>query len=158
VRHPTPFAHQAVTRFRVAGTGWRDRLTRRVAGDEVEMHVTDWAGTLFFVRATFRRTRTFGMVSMLPVEADRTLIQVRISVKRSASGVGRLLWDPLNARVRRYFIRKFLEPDVARSAGTRYDPHRLIEADRYLADYFAWLRELHGPAAMSPTPSEGSPS
>ena len=148
VSHPEPFVHQAVTRFGVGGRGWRDCLTRRVAGDTVEMHVTDWAGTLFFVRATFRRTRTFGMVAMLPLEWGRTLVFVRVAVGRSRWTVPRLVWDPLSARVRRYFIRKFLEPDVARSAGTRYQPQRLIDADRCLAESFAWLEALHGPGVF----------
>jgi phenylpropionate dioxygenase-like ring-hydroxylating dioxygenase large terminal subunit len=143
-----PFTHQAVSQFRIAGSGWRDRLTRRVAGLQVELNVTDWAGTLFFVRATFRRTQTFGMVSMLPVDKDRTLVRIRVSVRRSRNSAGRLLYDPINARVRRFFIRKFLEPDVARSAGTRYHPQRLIAADQCLAEYFAWLRELHGPGVV----------
>jgi phenylpropionate dioxygenase-like ring-hydroxylating dioxygenase large terminal subunit len=144
--HPERFVHQAVSQFRVAGRNWRDRLTRRVAGNSVEMNVTDWAGTLFFVRATFRRTQTFGMVSMLPLEKDRTRIHVWVSVRRSRNSVGRIFWDPINARVRRFFIRKFLEPDIARSAGTYCNPRRLIPADQCLADYFAWLQTLHGPA------------
>jgi phenylpropionate dioxygenase-like ring-hydroxylating dioxygenase large terminal subunit len=148
VYHPHRFAHRAVTQFRVAGRGWRDWLTRRIAGDRVEMDVTDWAGTLFFVRATFRRTQTFGMVSMLPVERDRTLVHVRIAVRQSRSRWGRLVGDPINARVRRYFVRKFLEPDIARSAGTRLDPHRLIAADQWLAQYFSWLYTLHGPSVL----------
>jgi phenylpropionate dioxygenase-like ring-hydroxylating dioxygenase large terminal subunit len=146
IRHPERFVHQAVTRFRVAGRGWRDWLTRRVAGNTVEMNVTDWAGTMFLVQATFRRTRTFGMVSLLPLDKDRTLLYVRVAVRRSRNLPGRLLWDPVNARIRRFFIRKFLEPDIARSAGTRLNPQRLIAADQCLADYFSWLQALHGPA------------
>jgi nitrite reductase/ring-hydroxylating ferredoxin subunit len=148
ISYPVPFAHQAVTQFRVAGRGWRDWLTRRVAGSTVQMDVTDWAGTMFFVRAKFRRTRTFGMVALLPVETSRTLIYVWTSVRRSRSLAGRLCWDPCNARVRRYFIRKFLEPDIARSAGTQLNPRHLIAADQCLAEYFAWLGALHGPAAL----------
>jgi hypothetical protein len=113
------------------------------------MDVTDWAGTLFFVRARFRRTLTFGMVSMLPVERSRTLVSVRVSARRSRHRAGRLLWDPINARVRRSFIRRFLEPDVARAAGTDFDPHRLIAADECLAEYFSWLSGLHGPATLT---------
>jgi phenylpropionate dioxygenase-like ring-hydroxylating dioxygenase large terminal subunit len=154
VDHPDFHVHHSVCRFRVAGRGWRDWLTRLIAGPEVEMDVTDWSGTLFFVRASFRRTRTYGMVSMLPLDAGRTLIWVRVSVRRAGTALGRGLIDPAAARVRRYFIRKFLEPDVARSAGTRYEPGRLIAADRHLADYFAWLHRLHGPAAIPP-PSAG---
>jgi len=36
VDHPQPHVHHSVCRFRVAGGGWRDRLTRLVAGPEVE--------------------------------------------------------------------------------------------------------------------------
>jgi nitrite reductase/ring-hydroxylating ferredoxin subunit len=157
VRHPGRFAHQTVSLFRVVGRGWRDRLTRRLAGDTVEMNVTDWAGTLFFVQATFRRTRTFGMVSVRPVEKGRTVVHVRVSVRRGRGLVGRAVWGPVNARARRYFIRKFLEPDVARSAGTRYDPHRLIAADRCLAEYFAWLGGLHGPAVFHAAEGRAAP-
>jgi nitrite reductase/ring-hydroxylating ferredoxin subunit len=148
ITHPERWVHHAVTRFRVAGHGWRDGLTRRLAGDTVEMNVTDWAGTLFFVRAGFRRTQTFGMVSMLPVDGGRTLLYVHVSTRRSRSLAGRLLCDAINARVRRFFVRKFLEPDIARSVGTRFHPHRLIAADQCLADYFAWLEKLHGAAAL----------
>ncbi|HEV3119331.1 MAG TPA: Rieske 2Fe-2S domain-containing protein [Gemmataceae bacterium] len=148
IRYPEAFVHEAINRFRVVGRGWRDRLTRRIAGNTVTMHVTDWAGTLFFVQARFRRTRTFGMVSMLPVDRSRTLLYVRVSVRRSRGLAARMLVDPVNARVRRFFIRKFLEPDIARSAGTRYNPQRLIGADRCLADYFAWLRTLHGAGCL----------
>jgi hypothetical protein len=66
----------------------------------------------------------------------------------------------VNAWVRRYFIKKFLEADVARSQGTDYNPRQLIAADRFLADYFAWLNALHGvggagvlPAFESSAPS-----
>jgi phenylpropionate dioxygenase-like ring-hydroxylating dioxygenase large terminal subunit len=155
ITYPEQCVHQAVTEFRVAGRGWRDWLTRRVAGDTVDMNVTDWAGTLFFVQARFRRTQTFGMVSMLPLDRGRTLVYVRVSVRRSRNLAGRLLWDAINARVRRFFIRKFLEPDIARSAGTRFNPHRLIAADQCLANYFAWLHEIHGSAVLPAAESGG---
>jgi hypothetical protein len=148
INYPERRVHQAVTQFRVAGRGWRDWLTRRVAGDTVEMNVWDWAGTLFFVRAKFRRTQTFGMVSMLPVDRGRTLVYVRVWVRRSCNLAGRLLWDPINSRIRRFFIRKFLEPDIARSAGTCFNPDRLIAADQCLTDYFAWLHNIHGPTVL----------
>ena len=148
ITHPHRWVHHSSTRFRVAGSGWRDALTRRLAGDTVEMDVTDWAGTLFFVRAKFRRTETFGMVSMQPVDAGHTRLYVHVSTWRSPSLVRRFLWDALSTRVRRFFVRKFLEPDIARSAGTRFNPHRLIDADQCLADYFAWLEKLHGSAVL----------
>jgi nitrite reductase/ring-hydroxylating ferredoxin subunit len=147
--HLGRFIHQSRCHFRVVGRNWRDRLTRWFAGDELEMHVTDWAGTLFFVRATFRRTQTFGMVSMLPLDRSCTAVYVTVAVRRSSSMAGQVLLDAANARIRRFFIRKFLEPDVARSAGTRYDPQRLLAVDRCLADYFSWLQALHGRFTMT---------
>jgi phenylpropionate dioxygenase-like ring-hydroxylating dioxygenase large terminal subunit len=153
VEHPAPHVHRSVCRFRVAGGGWRDQLTRAFAGPEVEMDVTDWAGTLFFVRASFRRTRTYGLVGILPEDAARTHVYITTSVERSRTLAGRVVVDPVVVRVRRYFIREFLRPDVARSAGIRYDPSRLIEADRLLADYFRWLHLLH-PRSI-PSPFEG---
>jgi hypothetical protein len=113
------------------------------------MDVTDWAGTVFFVRATFRRTRTFGLVGLLPEDATRTHVFVTTSVPQGRWLLWRLLIDPLAAYIRRHFIYKFLEPDVARSAGIRYDPAHLIEADRLMAGYFAWLHRLH-PRSVPP--------
>ncbi len=149
IEHPNPYAHQAICRFRVTGKGVRDWLTRTIAGNQVELNVTDWAGTLFFVQATFRHTQTFGLVLLLPIESSRTLIYVRVGVRRGHSLVGRTLLGPLNARIRRFFIRKFLEPDVSRSAGTHYNPRHVIAADRYLIDYFDWLRTLHGASVFA---------
>jgi phenylpropionate dioxygenase-like ring-hydroxylating dioxygenase large terminal subunit len=151
VRHPSRFTHEAVTTFRVAGAGWRDRVTRWAAGRTVEMAVSDWAGTFFLVRASFRRTRTYGLVGIRPVDAGRTVVYVRVAVRRGRGRFRRAVWDPIGARVRRYFVRKFLEPDVARSAGTWYSPQRMIPADRPLTEYFAWLRGLHG-AGVFPAP------
>ena len=135
IDHPRPDVHRTVTRFGVVGEHLRDRLTR-LAGREVHMEVTDWSGTMFLVRATFRRTQTFGMVSLLPRTAMRTEVHVIVAVRRSASMWGRGLLDPINVRLRRWLIHAFLKPDVTRSAGTDCARGRLVAADRYMQRLF----------------------
>ena len=143
IDYPHPLAHRSTTRFKVVGKSLCDRLTRVLAGPEVTMRVTDWGGTLFFVRATFRRTQTYGMVSLLPLERRRTLVYVTVAVRRSRGRMFQLLVDPLRARIRRFFIEQFLRPDIQRSAWIDYSPETLIEADDYLRTYFRWLAKVH---------------
>jgi hypothetical protein len=143
IDYPRPDLHRTATRFGIVGQHWRDRLTR-LAGQEVRMEVHDWSGTMFLVRATFHRTETFGMVSVLPRTVRETEVHVIVAVRRSLTALRRCSFDPLNARLRRWFIQKFLQPDVARSAGTDVATGRLIAADQCMADYFRWLQSLHG--------------
>jgi hypothetical protein len=67
---------------------------------------------------------------------------VIVWVKRSQSGLGQALFDPLNAAVRRLFIQTFLRSDLPRIAGLRYQPGKLIAADSILSDYFVWLENI----------------
>lgn len=142
VDYPHPHVHRIRTKFAVVGRGPADGLTRALAGDQVCMEVMDWAGTLFFVHATFHRTQTFGMVGLMPLAANRTAVYVTVFVRRSQGRIGQAVFDPVNAAVRRWFIHNFLKPDVGRSAGTDYNPGGLIEADDVMADYFRWLSRV----------------
>ena len=144
IEHPHPHAQRSTARFEVAGTSVSDRLTRRLAGPEVTMRVTDWGGALFFVEATFRRTKTFGMVTLLPLERARTLLHVTVAIAKGSAGWRRLTNRPAVA-IRRHFIRTFLAADVARSQGIDLRPETLIDADRWLKDYYAWLCSLYPP-------------
>jgi nitrite reductase/ring-hydroxylating ferredoxin subunit len=149
---PAPFARRATALFAVEGRGVRDAVTRVFAGNRVELSMDDWCGNLLFVTARFRRTRSFGMVACHPLGLDRTHVQVIVFVRRSRWRAGRLLFDPLNAAVRRWFIRQFLKADaeVAR-AGLRYNPHGLSASDAELAGYFRWLAAVsHGRPQPAP--------
>jgi aminopyrrolnitrin oxygenase len=142
---PAPFARRATARFTVAGDSLQDRATRWFAGGEVEMSITDWCGNLMFATATFRRTRSYGMVATEPLPDGRVVVRVIVFVPRSRSLLGRLLRDPLRREVRRLFIKRFLSSDAERLEGARYNPHGLIAADRDLAEYFQWLAGVaHG--------------
>jgi nitrite reductase/ring-hydroxylating ferredoxin subunit len=146
VSTPSPFARRVVATFEVSGKSLPDRLTRLVAGPRVTMDITVWCGTLILVRASFARTTTFGIFNVLPIDPQRTRGRVIVWVKRSNSAVGRLLFDSLNASIRRLFIQTFLRSDLPRIAGLRYQPERLIAADRILADYFTWLENVSAPS------------
>ncbi len=142
VDFPATFAHRTSSMFSVSGVSLADRLTRCFAGDEVTIESTDWAGTLMLVRATFGRTRSYGMLASLPLDAQRTLVQVTVFVRRSINRLRQTLFDPINAWLRRLFIKKFLQADVECMAGIRYNPHTLIEIDRHMSQYFQWLGSL----------------
>lgn len=83
------------------------------------------------------------MVFVRPLSDGRTHLRTIVWVPRRR-GAGRTLIDPLDARVRRRFIRAFMTEDAVRSDGIGYNPHTLIDADRALRDYFAWLAGLSG--------------
>jgi hypothetical protein len=152
VERPSPFARTIRAEFAVSGTGLRDRLTRRFCGPRVMMTVTSWCGTMIIVTAEFLRTTTYGMVCITPLDAQRCRLLTIVWVPRSQSALGRAIYDPLNAAVRRSFIRKFLLSDRSGAEGTRYNPGTLIAADAVLADYMQWLGDAvrqggHQPAA-----------
>lgn len=146
VSSPSPFARRILAAFEVTGSSAQDRLTRCFAGPRVTMDITVWCGTLIFVQATFARTTSFGLFNVLPIDAQRTLGRVVVWVKRSKTAIGRLLIDPMNAAIRRLFIRTFLRSDLPRIAGLRYQPANLIAADRVLADYLTWLENIAEPS------------
>ena len=153
---PAPFARRAAATFLVEGGTLRDRLTKAFAGDRVTLTVTDWCGNLIFVTAKFRRTTSYGMVSAVPAGENRTSVRVTVFVRKSRGAIGQKLFDPLNARLRSYFIREFLRPDAERLTGVRYNPQSLIEADREMAEYFAWLAKASNGVAplLQPTNTE----
>jgi len=140
---PHPMSRRIIARFKVAGSSWRDRLTRRFSGPEVTMSVTDWAGNLIFVTAWFARTTSYGLFSAQPLDAGKTLARIIVFVPRSRTSLGRRLVDPADAWIRRGFIRKFLQSDVERVAGLRYHPRRLIGEDQLLREYLEWLEQIH---------------
>jgi phenylpropionate dioxygenase-like ring-hydroxylating dioxygenase large terminal subunit len=139
VDEPASFARRITAEFEVTGTGPRDRLTRRFSGPRVRMSVTVWGGTNVLVAAEFRRTTSYGMVFVRPLDAERTHLRTIVWVPRRRGALRRALLDPLDAAVRRSFIRAFMGDDAARSEGVGYNPATLIDADKELRDYFLWL-------------------
>jgi phenylpropionate dioxygenase-like ring-hydroxylating dioxygenase large terminal subunit len=146
VTEPSPFARRLTATFEVCGTSWRDRLTRRIAGPQVTMTITDWAGGLILVEAKFARTTSYGMLCTHPLDQRRTRARVIVWIARNSATPNWLA--ALNAGVRRAFIREFLRSDLPRIAGMRYHPERLIAADQVMADYFQWLQNISATTAQ----------
>ena len=149
VETPHPMARRITARYRVDGRSARDFLTRKVAGPEVTLAVTVWCGNLIFVRAAFSRTSSYGMVCLRPLGPDRTLARIVIWVPGSSSRAARLFVDPLDAWIRRFFIREFLRSDVEGGAGILYRPDRLVASDHVLRDYLEWLGRVHQESVAS---------
>jgi phenylpropionate dioxygenase-like ring-hydroxylating dioxygenase large terminal subunit len=148
---PTPFARRIVGTFDVTGTSLRDKFTRRISGPQVRMTLTIWAGTVILVSATFQRTTTHGMVFIRPLAEDRTHVRTIVWVPRHRLS----MINPIDAWVRRFFIRGFMMGDANRFDGVRYNPARLIEADRVMGDYFTWLMALSKNAPPNTLSKEG---
>jgi phenylpropionate dioxygenase-like ring-hydroxylating dioxygenase large terminal subunit len=166
IEEPAPYARRITASYDVSGTSVRDRLTRRFSGARVRMSVTVWGGTLILVTAEFPRTTSYGMVFVRPLAADQTHLRTIVWVPRRHGALRRAIVDPVDAHIRRSFIRAFMRDDAVRSDGVGYNPATFIEADRELRDYFTWLARLTREAGRSPqcpesrhadfTPSESS--
>lgn len=139
VSTPSPFAYRIRASFEVTGNSIRDHLIRQFAGPTVTMTVTSWCGTVVLVTAEFKRTTTYGMVFISPVARNRSVIRNVVWIERRR-GILRML-DPADAEIRRWFIRAFVESDRTRTAGVRYNPGSMINADAVLAGYLRWLSQ-----------------
>jgi phenylpropionate dioxygenase-like ring-hydroxylating dioxygenase large terminal subunit len=149
IEEPSLYARRITANYDVSGTSIRDRLTRRFSGPRVRMSVTVWYGTLILVTAEFRRTISYGMVFVRPLSTERTHLRTIVWVPRRRGLLLRAIVDPIDARVRRSFIRAFMTDDAVRSDGVGYNPNTLIDADRELRDYFAWLGRVTTEAGRS---------
>ncbi len=143
----TPAAHAArfEGQFAVTGKGPGDRVTRALAGPEVRMHVTSWVGVMILVMARFKRTTSFGMVTVFPKTPQTCVLRVTVWVKRS-EGLG--AWagvNSLNAWMRARFVREFLRGDQQTAVGTDFNPASALESDGMIAAYLSWLgRRVNG--------------
>jgi phenylpropionate dioxygenase-like ring-hydroxylating dioxygenase large terminal subunit len=138
VDSPAPMARRIIANYRVTGDTWRDRLTRAFSGHDVVMSATVGGGPLVLVIARFRRTTSYGLVSIRPISDARSVVTIVVWVPRRRHRGGRLV-GPVDVAIRRSFIRAFLLPDVSATSGIRYNPRTLIDADREMASYLDWL-------------------
>jgi phenylpropionate dioxygenase-like ring-hydroxylating dioxygenase large terminal subunit len=165
---PSTYSFRALGVFAVEGHSIQDRITRKFAGDQVSLGITDWCGSLSFATAEFARTTTYGLVAREPLPDGKVKIQVIVFARRSNNTVSKLLIDPLQLAVRRYFIKTFLTADAIRLNGVSYEPEHLIEADRDMIQYYKWLaktchlasdkQEISSHCGLNKSESECNPS
>jgi nitrite reductase/ring-hydroxylating ferredoxin subunit len=145
VECPTPFARRITANFSVLGDSFRDHLVRWLAGNRVRMSFTDWCGNIIFATPAFRRTTSYGMLISEPLGRERVRVHGIVFVPRQKSSIGRRIFDPLHARIRRYFIKEFLQSDARLGTkGLSYNPSSLLDADEELIKYFTWLASVPG--------------
>ena len=143
---PSPQARSITADFAVQGDTLRDRLVRLAGGGSGRMSFTDWCGNIIFATPTFRRTTSYGMLITEPLGPADAFTFIASSLCGRASGsLGRLLPHPWHARVRRYFIKEFLDSDARLGTkGLSYNPGGLLEPDEELVRYFDWLASVPG--------------
>lgn len=125
--------------FEVMQSSMRDRVARRVNGAQVRLTVTCWSGSLLLVVAKLRSTASYGHLTLQPLGPARTLVRVMVWVPRARTALGQLLFKPIDAAIRRWFIRDFVVNDINHLAQTRYSKARMIGVDRTLVECLDWL-------------------
>ncbi len=143
VDQPAPFARRARYRSQIVGARASDRLLAALAGDQVDVGITVWAGLLVLVEARFARATSRILFCVAPRDGWRCALEVFTVVPRVAG----LLLARSVAALRSLFVRAFVRADLERLGGLGYRPGLLQEADRPLVEYLAWAAQL--PAAQA---------
>jgi nitrite reductase/ring-hydroxylating ferredoxin subunit len=137
---PAPLARRMRYRARVTGRSVFDRLLRWAAGDTVDVSITSWGGPLILVTGFFRRARSYILIATHPLPAEQTQVEVLVFAPRGGALTAPL--RPLGLWLRRLFTRAFMQDDIDRLGGIRYNPAGLIESDRELTEFFRWAAAL----------------
>lgn len=135
---PDRFARRMRFEAEVVGESVFDRLLKRFVGKAVQITITSWGGPYVLVEGQFERAHSRLLVASQPVDEANTHSQVAVFTRKSRS---RLL-DRLSLRVRRRFTQAFLQYDIDKLCGVRYQPEGLTEQDAELIRYFRWIAAL----------------
>lgn len=139
---PAPYARRSRYRAEICGISFNDRLLRRLLNHEVAISITTWGGTLVLITGDFGRVRSQFLISLMPVEENRTICSVIVFDRRWQNPLSRRLWQPLSLALRKVFTRGYLVDEAAKLGRPRYLPHHLLETDRELIEYFRWVASL----------------
>jgi aminopyrrolnitrin oxygenase len=146
---PAAFARRSRYRAEISGATACDRLLRRFLNRQVTISITTWGGTLVLITGDFGNVRSRFLISLLPLEENRTLCAVVVFARRSGSQLSRWLCQPVNLVLRKIFTRSYLVDEAVKLGRPRYLPHHLLEIDRELIDYFRWVAALPQSATAS---------
>lgn len=138
VDEPVPFARRLQFDAHITGKSAYDRALRAFVGRRVEIAITSWGGPFVTVTGTFRRTTSYILIAAQPTDNGQTLTEVIVCAPRQPLPV----LKPVSLWIRRLFTKGFLRDDTERLTGIRYNPHRFIENDRVMVEFFHWLVEL----------------
>jgi phenylpropionate dioxygenase-like ring-hydroxylating dioxygenase large terminal subunit len=142
VDSPGPFARRMRFEAEVAGNTVFDRLLRHFAGKKVRVSITAWGGPYVLVEGVFERAHSRLLVTSQPLDEHNTRSEVFAYGRRGRQPWTRYVFDPIGLNVRRRFTKAFMQYDIDKLRGVRYQPAGLTEQDRELANYFRWLATL----------------
>jgi hypothetical protein len=111
-------------------------------GREVRISITSFGGPYVLVTGEFRRAKSYILVANRPLDERTAASDVVVFVPRRGPRLLQSWWIPPVAAVRRWFTQGFMNDDFDRLRGMRYDPSRLVAADRELAKFLQWLCDL----------------
>lgn len=149
---PAPFARRNRYRAEVLGLTRMDRVLRTMAGFTVSASITIWGGTFVLIEADFARARSRFLITSQPLENGHTRCEGIVFARRHDNPAIRTLVDNVMLPIRRHFTHGYLKDEASRLRQTCYNPSSLIEADREMAEYFAWLAALPQGAAAASSP------
>ena len=152
VDEPARFARRIRYRAEITGDSVFDRLLRPSVGRIVEISITSYGGSFVLVIGQFARTKSYIMICPQPHAADHIQVDVTVFAPRAGNPLlrGPLQW--LGLEVRRLFTSGFMQDDIQRLPGIRYNRGGLVESDRQLIEYFQWASRLPGESHAMPTP------
>ena len=139
---PAPFARRMQFEAEVAGTTIFDHLLRRFAGKIVKVSITTWGGPYVLVEGEFERAHSRLLVASRPIDENNTTSEVIAFARRGSQFFSSHVLDPLSLRIRRRFTQAFLQYDIDKLCGVRYQPAGLTDQDFELTQYFRWLTTL----------------
>jgi nitrite reductase/ring-hydroxylating ferredoxin subunit len=139
---PAPFARRIQYSAAVEGKSVYDRLLRTVVSRTVDITITTWGGTLFFLTGTFGRALSRFLIAARPIEGDRALAEGIVFAPKGRNPVARALLNPLSLWVRRQFTQGYLKDEADRLGSPHYSPATMVETDRDMIDFFHWMVDL----------------
>lgn len=147
---PAPFARRIRYSATVEGTSIYDRLLRTVVSPTVDITITTWGGTLFFLTGNFRRALSRFLVAAHPIDGDRTLAQGIVFARRGRNPLTRALVNRVSLPVRRLFTQGYLKDEADRLGSPHYSPATMVETDREMIDFFHWMADVPQESPVPP--------
>jgi nitrite reductase/ring-hydroxylating ferredoxin subunit len=149
---PAPFARRIQYSAVVEGKSIYDRLLRTFVSRTVDITITTWSGTLFFLTGNFGRALSRFLIAARPIDGDRVLAEGIVFSRRGRNPFTRALVNQVSLPVRRQFTQGYLKDEAAKLGSPHYSPATMIETDREMIDFFQWMADLSQVSA-EPTPN-----
>ena len=136
---PHPFARRNRYRAEVLGHTKLDKLLKIFAGRMVNISITNWGGTFVTITGDFDRAHSRFIIATQPLDQGHTLCEGIVFAPRRKNPVAKVLLQPADLVLRRFFTHGYLKDEASRLIGTRYQPHSLVANDHDLIDFFNWV-------------------